>query len=233
MGRISGLVSAIALLAGIGLWSTSTLVTKAAVGAYGAATLAERFPQADEMFRQTDFITAPYHPAPALMVTAWGKADRLVTIGNCGQQQWPFLGSDCFKAESAKAEAAKPEAAKPAPQPQRTVTIERRPAQNTSELVRVAVAGPPAAAMSVAPTCKQNLAAAGARLEHALAHLKGMPGSQASEMCATYRRDFFEVVKAREVTALCKTGAERDHDLGAIDLAVENLNGAIAQRCGS
>ena len=44
---------------------------------------------------------------------------------------------------------------------------------------------------------------------------------------------FFEVVKAREVTALCKTGTERAQDLGRIDAAVENINAAIAMSCGT
>jgi hypothetical protein len=41
------------------------------------------------------------------------------------------------------------------------------------------------------------------------------------------------IVQARELAAKCKTGTERDQELGRIDLAVENVNGAIAQSCGS
>ena len=81
-------------------------------------------------------------------------------------------------------------------------------------------------------SCGQNLAAATARLEQALAHVKNSRTQNGTEVCATYRRDFFEMVRAREVTALCKTGAERAQDLGRIDLAVEDINGAIAQSCG-
>jgi hypothetical protein len=40
-----------------------------------------------------------------------------------------------------------------------------------------------------------------------------------------------EVVKARAVTALCKTGAERERDLGRLDADVEHINEAIASRC--
>jgi hypothetical protein len=40
------------------------------------------------------------------------------------------------------------------------------------------------------------------------------------------------MVQAREVTAMCKSGTERDQDLGRIDTAVENINGAIARGCG-
>jgi len=86
-----------------------------------------------------------------------------------------------------------------------------------------------AAALPVAPGCQQSLAVAGARLEQARAHLKGRQAG--GEACATYRRHFFEVVKAREVTAMCKTGTERERELSDIDAAVENLNGAIARTC--
>ena len=72
-----------------------------------------------------------------------------------------------------------------------------------------------------------------ARLERALAQARqGKPAAD-GDACAAYRRDFFEVVKAREVTALCKTGTERVQDLGRIDAAVENINGAIAMSCGT
>jgi hypothetical protein len=40
-------------------------------------------------------------------------------------------------------------------------------------------------------------------------------------------------VKARAVTAQCKSGSERERDLGKLDGAVEDINGLIAARCGS
>jgi hypothetical protein len=39
------------------------------------------------------------------------------------------------------------------------------------------------------------------------------------------------VVKARAVTALCKSGIERDRILGRFDADVENINNAIATGC--
>jgi hypothetical protein len=42
---------------------------------------------------------------------------------------------------------------------------------------------------------------------------------------------FLEVVKARAVTAHCKSGAERERELGRLDADVEHINGAIAGRC--
>ena len=65
-----------------------------------------------------------------------------------------------------------------------------------------------------------------------VAHVKVARANNSADTCAAYRRDFFDVVQAREVTALCKTGAEREQDLGRIDLAVEDINGAIAKSCG-
>jgi hypothetical protein len=234
MGKLTGTVSAIALFAAIGLWSTSTLVTKAAINEQ-TATSANSFPTT------TDFIREP-DSAERKLIGA-GKADRLASIADCGKE-WPFLALDCF--------AAAPKPPRPA---EPTVTVERRSAPNTSELVRTPASAAPAAAkatapavpaaaaalpvpvapavassvVAAAPACKQNLAAATARVERALAQIKGAPRADA---CAGYRRDFFEMVKAREVTAMCKTGAERERDLGTIDVAVERINGAIAQSCG-
>jgi len=39
------------------------------------------------------------------------------------------------------------------------------------------------------------------------------------------------VVKARAVTALCKSGPERERDLGRLGADVENINNAIAASC--
>jgi hypothetical protein len=230
MGKWTGTVSAVALMAAIGVWSTSTLVTKAAINEQ-AATAATTFPTGAS---SADFIREPDRIERKLMNA--GKADRLASIADCGKQEWPFLSLDCFVATPKPARPAEP-----------TVTVERRAEHNTSELVRTPASAPPAAvkmaaaapataapsAAVAAPACKQNLAAATARVERALAHIKGKPATAGADVCAGYRRDFFEMVKAREVTAMCKTGTERDRDLGTIDLAVESINGAIAQSCGS
>jgi hypothetical protein len=39
------------------------------------------------------------------------------------------------------------------------------------------------------------------------------------------------MVKARAVTALCKSGAERERELGRLDADVHEVNEAIAARC--
>jgi hypothetical protein len=40
------------------------------------------------------------------------------------------------------------------------------------------------------------------------------------------------VVKARAVTALCKSGPDRERELGRLDAEVENINNTIGARCG-
>jgi hypothetical protein len=117
--------------------------------------------------------------------------------------------------------------ADPTPPRPRT-TFPERVGANTAAFVPVANVSRVAAT-----SCRQDLAAMTARLERALAQARqGKPAAD-GDACAAYRRDFFEVVKAREVTALCKTGTERVQDLGRIDAAVENINGAIAMSCGT
>jgi hypothetical protein len=39
------------------------------------------------------------------------------------------------------------------------------------------------------------------------------------------------VVKARAVIAACKTGTDRDHEVGRLDGSVEDINTFIAQSC--
>ena len=80
-------------------------------------------------------------------------------------------------------------------------------------------------------TCKQNLAAAFAGMDATGARLKS--ARLGDESCTAYRRHFLEVVKVRAVTAMCKSGPERDQDLGKLDSTVENINTLIAVRCGS
>jgi hypothetical protein len=88
-----------------------------------------------------------------------------------------------------------------------------------------------APAAASADLCKHSLAAAFASMDAARAHVK-RAGSN-DESCAAYRQHFLEAVKARAVTAQCKSGSERERDLGKLDGAVEDINGLIAARCGS
>ena len=51
------------------------------------------------------------------------------------------------------------------------------------------------------------------------------------EICTVTRLYFLELTKARAVTALCRTGADRERELGRLDADVEHTNEAIAARC--
>jgi hypothetical protein len=63
------------------------------------------------------------------------------------------------------------------------------------------------------------------------ARINSLAGVNESEICTTTRFYFLEVVKARAVTALCKSGTERERDLGRFDVDVAHANDAIAARC--
>jgi hypothetical protein len=137
--------------------------------------------------------------------------------------------------------APQPVAAAPAaaPAPAASTPVVQKVAAVVPVPVRQAAPAPVAPAV-IAPapvtrapaSCPQTLAAASARMERAIAAVKGGRTNESAETCAAYRRNFFDVVQAREVTALCKTGADRAQDLGRIDVALENMNGTIAKSCG-
>ena len=76
--------------------------------------------------------------------------------------------------------------------------------------------------------CDRNLAAALVSVAASAARAKQRGGA---EMCRATRLYFLEVVKARAVTALCKTGPERERELGRLDADVEEINASIAARC--
>jgi Sigma-70 factor, region 1.2 len=63
------------------------------------------------------------------------------------------------------------------------------------------------------------------------ARIKSLSGVDRSEICTATRLYFLEVVKARAVAALCKSGTERERDLGRFDVDVAHANEAIAARC--
>ena len=79
--------------------------------------------------------------------------------------------------------------------------------------------------------CDRNLADASASVAAMQARIKSFSGVDRSEICTATRLYFLEVVKARAVTALCKSGAERERELGRFDANVEHANEAIAARC--
>jgi hypothetical protein len=78
------------------------------------------------------------------------------------------------------------------------------------------------------PGCERNLADAYAKVSLQQARAKSAHGAEA---CTATRLYFLEMVKARAMTALCKSGPERERDLGRLDADVESINNAIAARC--
>src|SRR6516225_8083940 len=70
------------------------------------------------------------------------------------------------------------------------------------------------------PGCDRNLADASASVAAMHARIKNLNGVDRSEICKATRLYFFEVVKARAVTSLCRTGTERERDLDRLDADV-------------
>ena len=60
---------------------------------------------------------------------------------------------------------------------------------------------------------------------------KGSTPKRGKDICSATRLYFLEVVKARAVAALCKSGPERERELGRFDADVEHINEAIAASC--
>jgi hypothetical protein len=81
------------------------------------------------------------------------------------------------------------------------------------------------------PGCDRNLADASAGVAAMQARIKSLSGVDRSEICTATRLYFLEVVKARAVTALCKSGTERERELGRFEVDVDDANEAIAARC--
>lgn len=78
--------------------------------------------------------------------------------------------------------------------------------------------------------CERSRAEANAGVATLQARVKTI-STAGPEMCSATRLYFLEVVKARAVTAVCKSGPERDRELGRLDADVAHINEAIAARC--
>jgi len=93
------------------------------------------------------------------------------------------------------------------------------------------LAAPPRPESPYMPGCDRNLADANASVAAMQAKIKDLSDADKSKICTATRLYFFEVVKARAMTALCKSGAERERDLGRFDADVAHANDAIAALC--
>ena len=76
--------------------------------------------------------------------------------------------------------------------------------------------------------CSRSLADAYAHVSVLQTRMKTAHGAEA---CNATRLYFLEVVKARAITAQCKSGPERERELGRLDADVETINSTIAARC--
>jgi hypothetical protein len=81
------------------------------------------------------------------------------------------------------------------------------------------------------PGCDRNLANASASIAAMQARMKSLGTASISDTCTATRLYFLEVVKARAVTAECKSGPARERELRRFDADVEHTNEAIAARC--
>ncbi len=91
---------------------------------------------------------------------------------------------------------------------------------------------PPAHPQPLQPLgCDRYLADASTSVAVMQARIKNLDANGRPDVCTVTRLYFLEVVKARAIAALCKTGAERERDLGRFDTDVEHINEEIAARC--
>jgi hypothetical protein len=81
------------------------------------------------------------------------------------------------------------------------------------------------------PGCDHTLANASASIVAMQGRIKSLSATTGPEICTAIRLYFLEVVKARAVTALSKSGPERERELGRFDADVEYINEAIAAHC--
>ena len=91
--------------------------------------------------------------------------------------------------------------------------------------------GPAYAGTVDTPACKRDLMAASTGLTQVVTRMKGLTRVAEVDKCTVYREQFLVAVKARAVYANCKTGPDRDADVGRLDGTIEDINGAIAESC--
>jgi hypothetical protein len=100
----------------------------------------------------------------------------------------------------------------------------------TATVVLALLAAPASPATVESSGCERSLADTNASLAVLQARVKSLNSAHAPETCTATRLYFLELVKARAVTALCKTGPDRERD--RFDADVEQINETIAAQCG-
>jgi hypothetical protein len=79
--------------------------------------------------------------------------------------------------------------------------------------------------------CQRSLADANASRAAMPVRMKHLATLERADACTATRLYFMELVKARAVTAVCKSGPDRERVLGRLDADVERINSAIAASC--
>ncbi|HZP78732.1 MAG TPA: hypothetical protein VFB45_21525 [Pseudolabrys sp.] len=92
-------------------------------------------------------------------------------------------------------------------------------------ILAIIVAKPARSAQLDPAGCTRNLTETTAKLAALKVELKG---TATGKRCTVTRLYFLEAVKARAVTALCKSGPDRIRELERLDADVETINQAIA-----
>ncbi len=93
------------------------------------------------------------------------------------------------------------------------------------------LASPARSVPLVQTSCQRHLADADASVTAMPVRLRHLANLQGADACSATRLYFMELVKARAVTAVCKSGPDRERALGRLDADVERINGAIATNC--
>ena len=81
------------------------------------------------------------------------------------------------------------------------------------------------------PACKRYLTTVSTGMSESAARLKALAKTRSDARCAAYRQQFLATVQARAVFSNCKTGDDRDSEIGRLDDTIEDINGSIAESC--
>ena len=82
------------------------------------------------------------------------------------------------------------------------------------------------------PACKRGLTAVSTGMSESAGRLKALLAkTRGDARCAAYRDEFLATVRARAIFANCMTGEDRNSEIGRLDGAIEDINGAIAENC--
>lgn len=88
----------------------------------------------------------------------------------------------------------------------------------------------PAIPAHAAGTCVRDLARAENSLVKTLVRMRGAP-PEGEERCSAFQVHAKTLGQAREVFARCKTGAERDAEVGQLDGVLNDANAVITKAC--